>query len=271
MAKPGDFLGAILERKRAEIARRYNHRRAIDMAPAAVGRAELAYAALRRESGGHGAVRVIAEIKRKSPSAGVIRAPVRGDAVRIAQQYVAGGAAAVSVLCDRVGFGGSVLDLRRVAAAVNVPVLFKEFVLDELQLPLAAHSGAHMVLLIVRALTPQRLHALCDGAIALGLAPVVEAADISEIEVALTTRAVIVGVNARDLRTFRVDPDAAHACLQRIPADRIAVHMSGVRSVADYRAVSAGRADAVLVGEGLMRADDPAHKLRELLGTVSPT
>jgi len=273
MSGRSDFLASILERKRGEIARRYKHQPAASSVQAAVpcprtevARAEQAYAALRREPGG--AVRVIAEIKRKSPSAGVIRTPVRGDAVRIAQQYVDGGAAAISVLCDRVGFGGSVLDLRRVAAAVSAPVLFKEFVLDELQLQLAVQTGAHMVLLLVRALTPQRLQVLCDSAIALGLAPVVEAADVSELETALMTRAVVVGVNARDLRTFSVDPRAAHDCLQRIPAARIAVHMSGVRSADDYRSVSAGRADAVLVGEGLMRADNPADKLRELRGIL---
>ncbi|MET0388898.1 MAG: indole-3-glycerol-phosphate synthase TrpC, partial [Polyangiales bacterium] len=112
---------------------------------------------------------------------------------------------------------------------------------------------------------PAALHALCDDALARGLAPVVEAADGGELEVALTTPATIVGVNARDLRTFKVDPVAAQQALLRIPRDRIAVHMSGIHTARDYAAVAEGRADAVLIGESLMRAERPSLKLRELL------
>ena len=224
---------------------------------------QYAHAALRRGRGE--GPRVIAEIKRQSPSAGVIRPWARGDVERIALEYVKGGAAAISVLCDRVGFGGSVLDLRRAVRVVGAPLLFKEFVLDDLQVALAARAGAHMVLLLVRALTQQRLQSLCDTALRFGLAPVVEAADSEELERALETSATIIGVNARDLKTFKVDPQAAQGALQRIPAERIAVHMSGVHSASDYRAVADGRADAVLIGESLMRAQQPADKLRELL------
>ncbi|MEY4582369.1 MAG: hypothetical protein RL701_7072 [Pseudomonadota bacterium] len=262
-----DILTAILERKSIENARRRRHV-AYRVSPseqdgARVDRAGLAHAALRRPA--HSGPRVIAEIKRRSPSAGVIRAHAQGDVEWIAREYVTGGAAAISVLCDRVGFGGSVLDVRRATRVVEVPILFKEFVLDEAQVALAARAGAHMLLLVVRALTRDRLQTLCDLALARGLAPVVEAADADELEAALQTRATIIGVNARDLRTFKVDPQAAQAALQRIPVDRIAVHMSGVRSAQDYRDVAAGRADAVLIGESLMRASEPHHKLRELL------
>jgi indole-3-glycerol phosphate synthase len=255
-----DYITPILTRKRREIVRRQRHAHAQLAAASSMARAELACAALRR--GDADMPRVIAEIKRRSPSAGMLRAPQRGDVVQLARAYAAGGAAAISVLCDGPGFAGSPLDLRRAAAAVQVPVLFKEFVLDELQIALAQAVGAHMVLLIVRALPTDRLRALCDATLAAGLAPVVEAASGAEVEVALGTQAPIIGVNARDLRTFKVDPQAAQSALQAIPRDRIAVHMSGVHSPEDYRMVGAGRADAVLIGESLMRAQDPSEKLR---------
>jgi len=258
-----DILTSILERKARENVRRALHERASAAVPDTTGRAELAYRALLRPRGEQ--PRVIAEIKRASPSAGSIRPYVRGDIQWLAQEYVRGGASAVSVLCDRAGFGGSVLDLRRASQAITAPLLFKEFVLDALQVKLAQRVGAHMVLLIVRALPKERLHVLCEAVLAAGLAPVVEAADAAEVELALRTNARIVGVNARDLRTFKVDPRAAHEALRLIPADRIAVHMSGVRTRDDYRAIAEGRADAILVGESVMRAEQPSAKLRDLL------
>lgn len=259
-----DYLTPILARKRRENARRTGHERLrARLAPlGALARVEKAEEALRR--GPDSGPRIIAEIKRRSPSAGVIRPYARGDIAWLAQEYVAGGAAAISVLCDGAGFAGSALDLRRAASAVSVPLLFKEFVLDELQLDLAARAGASMALLIVRAMPPERLQALSDAALARGIAPVVEAANAAEVEVALQTRATIVGVNARDLRTFKVDPSAAQQALALIPRERIAVHMSGVRSAADYASIAQGRADALLIGESLMRAPKPSAKLREL-------
>ena len=259
-----DYLTPILERKRRENARRASHVQlhARLATVVDVGRSQAAELALQRQPGG--GPRIIAEIKRRSPSAGSIRPYARGDIAWLAREYVAGGAAAISVLCDRVGFGGTALDLRRASAAVSVPLLFKEFVLEELQLQLAARTGASMALLLVRALSAPRLNALCDAALSLGVAPVVEAANAAEVSVALGTRARIVGVNARDLRTFKVDPQAAQQALALIPRDRIAVHMSGVHSAADYKNIAQGRADAVLIGESLMRADRPSAKLREL-------
>lgn len=258
-----DYLSAILERKARENVRRARHARGRSSGVVAAERGELACRALQRPAGE--APRIIAEIKRASPSAGSIRPYARGDIRWLANEYVRGGAAAVSVLCDRAGFSGSVLDLRRASRAISAPVLFKEFVLDEQQVQLAQRVGAHMVLLIVRALPGRRLHTLCDAVLAAGLAPVVEAANEEEVRVALATRARIVGVNARDLRTFRVDPQMAHEALRIIPSDRIAVHMSGVRSHADFCEIAQGRADAMLVGESLMRAEQPAAKLRELI------
>jgi indole-3-glycerol phosphate synthase len=265
MAAEVDHLARIVERKRREVARRVRHCAA---RPAITSgriedRAASAHARLRRASGP--LPHVIAEIKHASPSAGVIRERVPGGVAAIAARYAAGGASAVSVLCDRVGFGGSVLDVRRARAAVSVPILFKEFVLDAAQVALARQLGADMVLLLVRALSEPELHALVDEVLRQGMAPVVEAADEDELATALRTRSTIVGVNARDLRTFVVDPARARELVGRVPAERIAVHMSGIASAADLRAVATTRADAVLVGEGLMRAVDPEARLREWL------
>jgi indole-3-glycerol phosphate synthase len=265
---PSDYLTPILQRKQREVQRRRRHAaHASTQLLAAAGpadRASLAIDSLRRPPGA--APRVIAEIKRRSPSAGQLRVRLQGDVARLADAYARGGAAAVSVLCDRVGFDGTALDVRRVARTVRLPILFKEFVLDELQIELAQRVGAHMVLLLVRALPGARLQALVESARSHGLAAVVEAADEQELDVALATSARIVGVNARDLRTFQVDERTALRALERVPADRVAVHMSGVRTGADFERVAAGRADAVLIGESLMRASDPAAQLRALRG-----
>ena len=227
-----------------------------------------AIACLRRE--GANVPRVIAEIKLRSPSAGLIRPREPGVVAAIASGYARGGAAAISVLCDGPGFGGSPLDLRRAADVVRSPLLFKEFVLDPVQVELARELGASMVLLIVRALPPEELSALVDEVVRQGMAPVVEAADEGELDVALATRAVIVGVNARDLRTFRVDPERARTVLARVPDDRVAVHMSGITSGDDLAALGDSRADAVLVGEALMRAPDPGAQLQAWLAQRQP-
>jgi len=261
-----DHLARIVERKRREVQRRLRHASfasTLPGVPSPDDRAAPAHARLRRPPGR--LPHVIAEIKHASPSAGVIRARVAGGVARLAARYAAGGASAVSVLCDRVGFGGSVLDVRRARSAVAVPILFKEFVLDPVQVELARRVGADMVLLLVRALPEPVLHALVDEVLRQRMAPVVEAADEGELAIALRTRSTIVGVNARDLRSFRVDPARASALIARIPADRIAVHMSGITAAADLRSVGETRADAVLVGEALMRAPDPEARLREWL------
>jgi indole-3-glycerol phosphate synthase len=264
---PRDFLGPIIARKRLEVARRLRHRawldRSIAGTPVDLGRGERACAALERPLGA--APRIIAEVKFKSPSAGTIRENSAGEAARVAEGYVAGGAAAVSVLADGPGFGGVPLTVRRVTSAVNAPVLFKEFVLDEVQLDLARAVGASMVLLLVRVLPKARLEALVRAVRERGMEPVVEAADAAELDIALATGARIVGVNARDLRSFRVDLEAAARALEVVPSERVAVFMSGVRSAEDLAVVARTRADAVLVGEGLMRAPSPGARLRALL------
>ena len=267
MADPVDHLAQIVERKRVEVARRL--RRAPMYARWAEQREAPkpgAARALARASGEP--PKVIAEIKLRSPSAGVIRARRTLELPEIASGYELGGAAAVSVLCDGPGFGGCPLDLRRAVQVLSVPVLFKEFVVHEVQLDLARALGASLVLLLVRVLDDAELVRLVRAARARGLEPVVEAADAEELERALHTEATIVGVNARDLRSFSVDAGQAASLVDRIPRERVAVFMSGVRSADDFARVSSTRADAVLIGEGLMRAEDPGARLAEWLRSV---
>ena len=263
-----DYLSVILERKRRENARRRRH--AASMAPVTrvpePERSVRGIEALRR--GPNAPPAVMAEVKFRSPSAGEIRPSSQGEGVRIAQGYEQGGASVISVLADGPGFGGSPLLVRRIARAVGVPVLYKGFVLDSVQVELAFDVGASLVLLLVRALPDAELRSLITQIRSLGMEPVVEAANAEEVDRAVAAGSTIIGVNARDLRTFRVDKAAARACVARIPQSCVAVFMSGVRSEEDFREVAAGRADAVLIGEGLMRAEDPGARLAELLRSV---
>jgi indole-3-glycerol phosphate synthase len=208
---------------------------------------------------------VIAEIKLRSPSAGQIRERVQGEHTRLARALEGAGASALSVLCDGPGFGGSPLDLRRAARVAQVPVLFKEFVIDPVQVDLARALGATYVLLLVRVLDDRELARLIEEVRARGLEPIVEAADDRELDRAIASKATILGVNARDLRSFDVDPRRAGALVDRIPPERVAVFMSGVRTRDDFARVADTRADAVLIGEGLMRAEDPGAQLHALL------
>jgi len=263
-----DYLSAILARTRSENLRRRRHcaRSHPVSRPAQPERSERGVRALRRVTGA--VPSVIAEVKFRSPSAGEIRAWSPGEGVRVAEGYERGGAAVVSVLADGPGFGGSPLLVRRVAQAVRVPVLFKGFVLDPIQVDLAYDVGASLVLLLVRALEDSNLRMLIARIRHLGMEPVVEAATADEVDRAAAAGSTIIGVNARDLATFRVDKDAARLCIERIPEGCIAVFMSGVQSVEDFRDVAQGRADAVLIGEGLMRSADPGARLAELLRSV---
>jgi len=263
-----DYLSAILARKRRENSRRRRHVAAMQSVerPPQPERSERGLRALRRAPGEPPSV--IAEVKFRSPSAGEIRRWSPGEGVRVAQGYERGGASAVSVLADGPGFGGSPLLVRRVVEAVSVPVLYKGFVLDPVQVDLAYDVGAALVLLLVRALDDSDLRALIQQIRSFGMEPVVEAANSDEVDRAVAAGSTIVGVNARDLSSFRVDKDVARACVARIPTECVAVFMSGVRSVDDLRDVAQGRADAVLIGEGLMRSEDPGARLSELLSSV---
>lgn len=267
-----DYLAEIVARKRCEITRRKrfaaHFTRWADELDAQAGedglvsRRARVTAALTKPTGAM--PRVIAEVKFQSPSAGVIRPWVQGAAVDIARRYEAAGASAVSVLADGPGFGGSVLRVRRVSETVTAPVLFKEFVLDPLQVDVARVSGAHLVLLLVRCLSPEMMRTLVALIQARGMVPVVEAADEGELDLALATESEVVGVNARDLRTFKVDKARAARALDVLPQGRVGVLMSGISTADDVRLAQASRADAVLIGEGLMRAEDPGTQLRAL-------
>ena len=254
------ILESIVERTRRHVARQRRR-----YAPSDQPHPERGVNALHALRRGRGLPRVIAEVKFRSPSAGQIRERRPGEAVRVATAYERGGAAAISVLADGPGFGGGVADVRRVTAAVSCPVLFKGFVVDPFQVRIAADVGASLVLLLASVLDDEALGTLIGETHRLGLEPVVEVANDGELARALRTRARVVGVNARDLHTFRVDPSAAARCVEAIPSDRVAVYMSGVRSREDLRQVARGRADAALVGEGLMRHTNPGDVLAEWL------
>ncbi len=203
---------------------------------------------------------LIAEVKRRSPSAGTIAAA--DDAVARARAYAAGGAAAISVLCEPHWFGGSVDDLRAVRAAIAVPVLAKEFVVDPRQLDLLRAAGADLVLLLAVLHPARRLQRLVAQARDLGLEPLVEAHDSRELEAALATSASLVGINNRDLRTLDVDPERAVRLRSLVPDDRLVVAELGVRDTATIARWRASGIDAALVGEALMRAPDPAAAAR---------
>jgi tryptophan synthase beta chain len=203
---------------------------------------------------------LIAEVKRRSPSVGAIAA--EADPVAQARAYEAGGASAISVLCEPHWFGGSVGDLRAVRGAVNVPILAKEFVVDERQLPVLRAAGADMVLLLASILPAKKLARFAELARELGLEPLVEAHDERELEAALTTEARLIGLNNRNLRTLEVDPDNCLRLRELVPNDRLAVGESGVREPRTLVAWRALGVDAALVGEALMRAPDPASAAR---------
>jgi indole-3-glycerol phosphate synthase len=206
---------------------------------------------------------VIAEIKRSSPSAGRI---ADADAAARARAYARGGAAAISVLTEPVHFDGSVADLRAVRLAVEVPVLRKDFLVHPAQVIQSRAAGADAVLLIVAALSEAELAALHAAAGDLGLGVLVEAHSQDDLERAVAVGAEVIGVNARDLETLEVHPERALELLGRVPQDRVAVLESGIATRVDVeRAIAAG-ASAVLVGEALMRAEDPAALIRELRG-----
>jgi indole-3-glycerol phosphate synthase len=209
-------------------------------------------------------VRVIAEVKKASPSAGVLRADF--DPAAQARVYEAHGAAAVSVLTDGPFFQGSLADLEAVRAAVALPLLRKDFLLDRRQLLEARAAGADAVLLIAEALDDDALRRLLGEAGELGLDALVELYDAAILPRVLDAGARLVGVNNRDLRTFEVRLEQTLELAARVPPDVLLVSESGIRGRADVERLAAAGVRAVLVGETLMRAADPGAKLRDLTG-----
>jgi indole-3-glycerol phosphate synthase len=217
-------------------------------------------------------LRVIAEIKKKSPSAGALSTAL--DAEARAEAYGRAGAAMVSVLCDGPFFGGSWNDVAIAREGIDrvpreIPLLAKEFVLDESQLDRARVAGADAVLLIARIVPPKRLQELYEAARARDLHPLVEVRNDAELASALACNARIIGVNVRDLDTLAMDTEGAARLLAAIPSTVIRVHLSGIKTEDDVRAVGRGPADAVLVGETLMREADPEPRLRALVAAAA--
>jgi indole-3-glycerol phosphate synthase len=208
-------------------------------------------------------VNVIAECKRRSPSKGVLCAEY--DPVAIARGYEAAGAAAISVLTEPAFFDGSLEHLRAVRAAVDVPLLRKDFIVTEYQLLEARVSGADAVLLIVAALRPPELKVLHDHAVRHGLDALVEVHDARELAIAIDAGARVIGVNNRNLRTLDVDVHASEALIAQMPRDIVAVSESGLRSGDDLRRLRALGYRAFLVGERLMTTADPGAQLEMLL------
>lgn len=206
-----------------------------------------------------GVVAVIAEFKRRSPSAGWIREGA--DAGAIARGYAGSGAAAISVLTDGAWFGGSLDDLRAVRMAVGAPVLRKDFVVAAEQIWEARAAGADAVLLIVRIMNDTLLRSLLASAGDAGVAALVEVHDEVELERALRAGARVVGVNNRDLSVFRTDLAVSERLAAQVPADLVLVGESGIAAPADVERLGRAGVDAVLMGETLMRAADPAAAL----------
>jgi indole-3-glycerol phosphate synthase len=212
--------------------------------------------------GGHPRVRVISEVKRRSPGAGPIRPDL--DPAALALAYEGAGAAALSVLTDEDYFGGSLADLRAARGAVAIPALRKDFTLARVQIDEARAAGADAILLIVRILDDALLADLHGHATEVGLAVLVETHDARELERAVAIGARIVGINNRDLSTFRTDLAVTEGLLNRLPADTVVVSESGIRDGGDVERLGRAGVDAVLVGESLLKAPDPAAKVAEL-------
>ena len=256
----GSVLDSILDDVRADLARREAE---VDLAEikrrAAAAPPPLDAYAVLREPG----IGVIAEVKRSSPSKGLL-APIP-DPAALARSYAAGGARAVSVLTEPRRFGGSLADLAAVRAAVDVPILRKDFIISPYQVHEARAYGADLVLLIVAALEQNQLEALLDRVESLGMTALVEVHTEEEADRALEAGAKVIGVNARNLHTLEVDRTVFARIAPGLPSEVLRVAESGVRGPADLLTYAGWGADAVLVGEGLVTSGDPEGAVRGLV------
>jgi indole-3-glycerol phosphate synthase len=257
-ARAETVLERILAETRAEVERR---RREVPLAQLA-RESRRSPPRLFRDALARPGIGVIGEFKRRSPSAGTLReAP---DLAATVRAYERGGAVAVSVLTEGPNFAGSLADLVAARDACELPLLRKDFIVDSYQLHEALAAGADAVLLIVAALEPAELAALHEQARALGLQPLVEVHDRAELHVAVEVGAELVGVNNRDLRDFSVDIERTESLMGEIPPGVLVVSESGIGSRAQLQRLERRGVAAVLVGEMLMRAEDPAAALRGL-------
>jgi indole-3-glycerol phosphate synthase len=269
--EPPTVLARILQSTRAELERRKLDVPQAELQERLAARPEAADAAPR---GFHAAltrpgIAVIAEFKRRSPSAGTLREGAELETLVAA--YEGGGASALSVLTERPNFGGSLADLTAARELVRLPVLRKDFVVDQYQLIEARGAGADAVLLIVAALGDAELASLHATARELGLDVLVEVHDSEEVARALAIGARLIGVNNRDLRDFSVDVGRTSQLRGAIPSEISVVSESGIASAGQLHALESEGVDAVLVGGSLMRADDPERALRELLAHETET
>ena len=254
-----NLLEQIVARKRAEVAD------AKVNVPISEHESQLAYAAAPRGFATALAcdgLRTIAEVKKASPSAGLIREDF--DPVRIAKQYEEYGAACVSVLTDEVGFQGSLQYLKDVHASIALPILRKDFILDEYQIVEARAAEADCVLLIAECLEQARLKDLFDAAVGLGMDVLIELYDRDNLDRVLSVGPNLVGINNRDLRTFETKLEHTLDLLDQIPDDVTVVSESGIKTRADIDRLRSADVDAVLIGETFMRADHPGQAIRDL-------
>ncbi len=256
------ILDDILARTRADLVERKRVRPIAELEAEAARRPPAR--SLSRTLRQPGRITCIAEFKRRSPSAGWIAE--HAEPAAMARAYTAGGASAMSVLTDGPFFGGSLDDLAAARAAADLVILRKDFIVDRYQIVEARAAGADALLLIVAALADAELAALLTATRALGLEALVEAHDAGEVARAVAAGAEIIGINNRDLKTFTVDRELAARLRPTVPPERVIVAESGIRDAADVARLRAASIDAVLVGETLMRAPDPAAGLRTLLG-----
>ncbi len=253
-------LADILASTRVELTRRKRARSEAELRDLAfaVGGAQRSL----RDALSRPGIGVIAEFKRRSPSAGALRED--SDLAEIARAYERGGADALSVLTEGPNFDGSLEDLRIARAACELPLLRKDFIVDPYQLYEARVAGADAVLLIVAALSPSELRALRELARELQLDVLVEAHDAAELRIALAEGAELIGINNRDLRDFSVDVERTFALLNTIPSDVTVVSESGIGEPEQLARLEAAGVAAVLVGESLLRAPAPEEALRTL-------
>ncbi len=256
---PGGTLGRLTTRASERVAGLQGERRALERRAAEIAPAASFATALSR-----GDVAIIAEVKRRSPSRGSLDDSL--DAGVRAAEYAAGGAAALSILTEPSEFGGSLADLEAARHSAAVPLLRKDFIVDEVQLLEARIAGASAVLLIVRALPTVRFFALAAAARSLELDVLLEVRDEPELERALGVPGGVIGVNNRNLETLVIDDAISERLLRLVPSERTAVYESGVRCVEDVRRAATLGADAVLVGSALSVAESPAEAVRALTG-----
>lgn len=266
MAVP-DILAKILATKRAEVAAGLAKTTLAQMeARASAADPPRGFVAALRARIAGGQPAVIAEVKRASPSRGMIAADF--DPARVAASYARHGAACLSVLTDREYFSGSDADLVAARAVCALPVLRKDFVVDRWQVAEARALGADCILLIVAALAPAELVALEDYAVALGLDVLVESHDAAELDQALALRTPLIGINNRNLRTFETRLGTTWELKDRVPAGRIVVTESGISSPGDVEAMRQRGIPAFLVGSAFMAAPDPGVELARVFPTL---